>query len=39
MTNIVDRMRTIIMIACGANFSLALDESGLLYSWGEGTSG
>jgi alpha-tubulin suppressor-like RCC1 family protein len=39
MMKTVEGLNHIIMIACGANFTIALDEYGAVFTWGEGSTG
>ena len=39
MRKTVEGLSGIIMICCGANFSMALDEHGFVFTWGEGSTG
>lgn len=39
MEFIIPRLMNVIMIACGANFSMALDYLGQVYTWGDGSTG
>ena len=39
MKFLIPNFNNIIMIACGANFSMALDNFGQVYTWGDGSTG